>query len=73
MQVTGKPIATSVGAGFLVLAILAAVLILPDAKNSQSPLLYVVILGGLFVGIPAILGIAVIRGNRMRNKLNRPS
>lgn len=63
MQVTGKPVATSVGVFFIAFAVLAAVLLLPGAKESRSPLLYMCILGGLFVGVPAILGIAVVHEN----------
>ncbi len=44
-------------------AVLGAVLLMPGAKESQSPLLYVCILRGLFVGVPAILGIAVVHEN----------
>ena len=63
MQVTGKPIATSVGVGFIAYAVIGAVLLMPGAKESQSPLLYVCIFGGLFVGVPGILGIAVVHEN----------
>ena len=63
MQVTGKPVGTSVGVFFIAFAVLCAVLLMPGAKESQSPLLYVCIFGGLFVGVPAILGIAVIHEN----------
>jgi hypothetical protein len=44
------------------------VLILPGATGSQSPVLYRCIFGGLFVGIPAVLGIGVVLENlRKRN------
>ena len=49
-----------VGISFVGLAIASGFFILPDAKKSASPILYVLILGGLFVGIPAALGIGVI-------------
>src|SRR5580698_6187648 len=57
MKVTEKPVRTSVGLFFIGLALVAAISILPGARGSQSPFLYVCILGGLFVGIPAALGI----------------
>jgi hypothetical protein len=68
MQVTGKPVATSVGVFFIAFALLCALLLMPGAKESQSPLLYVCTLGGLFVGVPAILGIAVVRENLHKKK-----
>ena len=63
MRVTGKPVPTSVGVFFIAFALVAAVLVLPGAKGSQSPILYVCIFGGLFVGIPAALGIGVVLEN----------
>jgi hypothetical protein len=63
MRVTGKTVPTSVGVFFVAFALIAAVLLLPGAKVSQSPILYVCIVGGLFVGIPAALGIAVVLEN----------
>jgi len=63
MRVTGKPVATSIGVSFIAFAIICAVLLIPGAKNSQSPFLYLCILGGLFVGVPAVLGIAVVYEN----------
>lgn len=47
---------------FIGFAILAAVLILPGAKGSASPTLYVIIFGGLFVGVFAVLGIGLLAG-----------
>jgi hypothetical protein len=67
MKVTGKPIPTSVGLFFIGFALLAAALILPGAKGAQSPILYICIFGGLFVGIPAALGIAVVIENRRKS------
>ena len=67
VKVSGKPVATSVGVFFIAFAVVLAAVLLPGAKDSRSPFLYVCILGGLFVGIPAILGIAVVREN-LRNK-----
>jgi hypothetical protein len=63
MKVTGKPVPTSVGFFFIGFAILAAALLFPGARGSQSPVLYACIFGGLFVGIPAALGVAVVIEN----------
>jgi hypothetical protein len=71
VQVTGKPVATSVGVYFIAFAVLCAVLVMPGAKESQSPLLYVCILRGLFVGVPAILGIAVVHENLRKKSRGR--
>ncbi|MFZ0686312.1 MAG: hypothetical protein WAM89_12285 [Terriglobales bacterium] len=59
MKVTGKPVATSVGVFFIAFAVIAAALVLPVAKGSQSPFFYRCIFGGLFIGIPAVLGIGI--------------
>ena len=53
MKVTEKPVRTSVGIFFIGFALLAAAIILPGAKGKQSPILYVCIFGGLFVGVPS--------------------
>jgi hypothetical protein len=66
MRVTGKPVPTSVGIFFIGFALLAAGFIFPGAKAAQSPVLYVCIFGGLFVGIPAALGIGVVVENRRK-------
>jgi hypothetical protein len=63
MKVNGKPIPTSVGVFFIVFAVVLGVLLVPGAKESRSPFLYLCILGGLFVGVPIILGISVVREN----------
>jgi len=66
MKVTGKPVPTSVGLFFIGLALIAAGFIFPGAKGAQSPILYICIFGGLFVGIPAALGIGVVVENRRK-------
>lgn len=66
MKITGKPVPTSVGIFFIGFAILAAAIILPGTKGTQSPILYVCIFGGLFVGVPAALGIGVVLENRRK-------
>ncbi len=63
MKVSGKPLFTSVGVFFITFAVVCAGFLLSGLKQSRSPYLYVCIFGGLFVGIPAILGIAVVREN----------
>jgi hypothetical protein len=67
MKVGGKPVPTGVGVFFIAFGVLCAVLLPPRATESHSPFLYVCIFGGLFVGVPAILGVAVVREN-LRNK-----
>jgi hypothetical protein len=57
---------------FIAFALIAAVLLLPGAKGSQAPLRYVCILGGLFVGIPAALGIGVVVANLRKRRGVRP-
>jgi hypothetical protein len=47
------------GFGMTGVSLLSEIFILPGAVDSQSPLLYVVILGGFFA-IPGILGVALI-------------
>ena len=47
---------------FVAFAALAAVLILPGARESASPALYVIIIGGLFVGVFTALGIGLLTG-----------
>jgi predicted membrane-bound mannosyltransferase len=75
MKISGKPLPTSVGVGFVALALVTAILALPDANSSQSPWLYVCIIGGLFVGLPATLGIGVIVENirTRRQERQRPA
>jgi hypothetical protein len=69
MKVASKPFPMSVGVCFILFALLSAVCLMPGAKDSRSPILYVCIFGGLFVGIPAVLGIAVV----LENLRTRPS
>jgi hypothetical protein len=68
MKVGGKPFPTSLGVFFIGFALLAAVAVLSGAKEAHSPFLYVIILGGLFVGVPGILGIGVVVENRRKRK-----
>ena len=49
-----------VGVFFVAFAITGAILLLPGATKSSSSVLYVLIFGGLFVEVPATLGIGVI-------------
>ena len=66
MKVTGKPVPTSVGVFFIGLALLAAAFVLSGAKEAHSPILYVCIFGGLFAGVPGVLGIGIVVENRRR-------
>jgi len=73
MKVVGKPIAMSVGLFFIGFALIAAAPVFSGAKGSQSPLLYICVFGGLFVLIPAALGIGLVlenlrNSNRVRAK-----
>lgn len=68
MKVTGKPVRTSVGIFFIVFAVVAASVLLPGAKEAQSPLLYICLLGGLFVGVSGALGIGVVLENRRKRR-----
>ncbi len=63
MKVAGKSVSSGVGVFFIAFALVVAVVFMPGAKESASPLLYICVLGGLFVGIPAVLGIAVLYEN----------
>jgi hypothetical protein len=62
----------SVGVFFVALAITAAILLLPGAAKSASAVLYILIFGGLFVGVPATLGLGVILAQlKLRKKQHR--
>ena len=50
----------SVGLSFIGIAVLTGVLGFPGAKESALPIFYIVILGGLFVGVPGALGIGIV-------------
>jgi len=49
-----------VGVFFVAFAITAAILLLSGPAKSSSAVLYILIFGGLFVGVPATLGLGVI-------------
>jgi hypothetical protein len=68
MKVTGRAVPTSLGFFLIVFAVVAAVAVLSGARGMQSPLLFVGIFGGLFVGVPAALGIGVVVENRRKQK-----
>jgi hypothetical protein len=74
MKVTGKPVKPSVGMCFIGFAVINAILILRGMKGAASPILYICIFGGLFVGIPAVLGTAIVHEHlhdRTRNRFTR--
>jgi hypothetical protein len=56
------------GIFFAAFAILMGFLLLPGAKEARSPFLYVIIFGGIFVAMPAVIGIALISGRLGRRK-----
>lgn len=60
MKVTGKPIPVGVGVFFIVFGVIGAAAMLSGAKGAASPLLFVCIFGGLFMLIPAVLGIGIV-------------
>jgi hypothetical protein len=49
-----------VGVFIVAFAIIGAIFLLPGATKSSSAFLYVIILGGLFVAVPATLGFEII-------------
>jgi hypothetical protein len=62
-----------VGVGFVAFAITSAIFLLPGATKSSSAVLYIIIFGGLFVGVPATLGLGIIltQLNLRKNRLGR--
>jgi hypothetical protein len=48
------------GVFFVALAITSAIFLLPGATKSSSAILYILIFGGLFVGVPATFGFGII-------------
>ena len=71
MKVTGKPIRPSVGVCFIGFAVINAILILRGMKGAASPIFYICVFGGLFVGIPAVLGIATVYEHLHERNSNR--
>jgi len=67
MKVTGKPVTVGLGMWLIVFAVISAAAILSGAKDAESPLLFVGIFGGLFVLIPAVLGIGIVY-EHLRNR-----
>jgi hypothetical protein len=71
MKVAKKPLPTSLGVSFIGLALVAAIAVFPGAKESQSPFLYDCIIGGIFVGVPAALGVGIVYENRRNHGRSR--
>jgi hypothetical protein len=72
MRVDLKSRRVQVGISGIVFAIVCAALVLPGAKNAQSPVLYVVLFGGLFVGLPLAMAIGCLTGHLpVRGERNR--
>jgi hypothetical protein len=70
MKVAGKPVPVVLGWCSIAFALISAIVILPGAEESQGPFLYVCIFGGLFVGIPAVLGIAIVH-EHLQNRITK--
>jgi hypothetical protein len=71
MKLFEKPVNIQVGVFFIGFAALAGVFVLPGARETTAPIFYICVFGGLFVGIPAVLGVAIITEhlrNRPENK-----
>lgn len=57
----------------IVFSAVCAVVVLTGAKNAQYPLLYLLIFGGLFVGLPLAMAIGCLAGHLpVRGEKNRP-
>jgi hypothetical protein len=63
----GKRFGLDLGLFFIGFALLTAIVVLPGSKSAASPTLYVIIFGGLSVGIPAALGMAIV-SEHLRDK-----
>ena len=51
-----------VGVFFIVFAVVAAFTTLPSASEAKSPILYVVIVGGIFIAPLAAVGVGLLTG-----------
>ena len=60
-QPTGKQVKRR-GILFVALAALMGIVVLPHAKEARSPILYVIVIGSIFVALPALVGVALISG-----------
>ena len=56
------------GVFFIAYAFVTAIVFMPDARKAHSPILYIVVIGGIFVGIPAAIGIGIVSGYLRRRK-----
>jgi hypothetical protein len=56
------------GVFFIAFAAMVAFATLPSANEARSPILYVVIVGGVGVAIPAAIGISLFTGLMKRGK-----
>jgi hypothetical protein len=55
-----RPLNPQVGLCFVAYALIVAAVLLPEARRAASPVLYVCIIGGIFVGVPAALGVGIV-------------
>ena len=63
MKIEWKSSRVQVGVLGILFSIVCAVLVLPGAKHAQSPVLYLLIFGGLFVGVPLAMAIGCLTGH----------
>ena len=69
---SGRRFGLDLGLFAIGLSLLTAGMVLPGAKDAASPTLYLICFGGLFVGIPAALGVGIVfEYLRDRNKTRR--
>ena len=48
---------------FIVFSVVMAAVVLPQARQAQSPVLFVIIFGGLSSGLPLAMGIGCLTGH----------
>ena len=54
---------TKTGIGGIVFSVIMAAVVLPHASQARSPVLFVIIFGGLAVGLPLGMGIGCLTGH----------
>jgi hypothetical protein len=73
MKIHLKSRRAQVGILGIVFSLVCAVIVLPGAKSAQAPFLYLLIFGGLFVGVPLAMAIGCLTGHLpVRGEKNRP-
>jgi hypothetical protein len=56
----------------MALALVASIITLPGANKAASPIMYVIIFGGLFVGVPGALGVGIV-SEHLRERIKKRS